>query len=166
MKHWFLALLFSFAPLATASDSIFQDFSGNAAQIEDYAGKGKWLLVMYWAADCHVCNVEAHSYVDFHARHHTTDASVLGISLDGQANRKAAEAFIARHEVSFPNLIGEPDLVALHYSTLVGETWFGTPTFLLYDPEGTLFAMQVGAIPVEMIEGFIARNSAPPPETR
>ena len=39
------------------------------AQIEDYAGKGKWLAVMYWASDCHVCNVEVGNYADFHERH-------------------------------------------------------------------------------------------------
>jgi len=32
------------------------DFDGNPKAISDYSGKGKWLVVMIWASDCHVCN--------------------------------------------------------------------------------------------------------------
>jgi peroxiredoxin len=144
---------------AVAADNVFEDFTGKPARIEDYAGDGKWLLVMYWASDCHVCNAEAHSYVDFHRRHHDQDASVLGISLDGLDNKAAAQGFLDRHKVNFPNLIGAPAPIALHYQNLVGESWYGTPTFLLFDPRGELFAMQVGAIPPHVVEKFIAKNS-------
>jgi hypothetical protein len=45
------------------------------------------------------------------------------------------------------------------YTSVTGRQWVGTPTFLVYDPEGTLRAQQAGAVPTELIEQFIASNS-------
>lgn len=150
---WLLLVLST--PLALG-EPVLRDFSGKPAEVKDYAGNGKWLLVMYWASDCHVCNAEVHRYTDFHRRHRDKDASVLGISLDGAQREEAAKLFVKQHKVDFPNLIGEPGPITLQYSDLVGEDWYGTPAFLLYDPNGRLSAMQVGAIPVELVEKFIA----------
>ena len=47
-----------------------------------------------------------HQYVDFHEFHKDKDAVMLGVSLDGR-NREAAQEFIRRHQVSYPNLINE-----------------------------------------------------------
>ncbi|MBD3670102.1 MAG: TlpA family protein disulfide reductase [Gammaproteobacteria bacterium] len=132
---------------------------GNPARIEDYTGKGKWLVVMIWAHDCHVCNAEASHYDFFHDAHKRTDATVLGVTLDGQAHREEAMEFVARHDLSFPNLIGEPSDVMRMFSELTQVAWVGTPSFLIYDPEGKLVVQQIGAVPVELIEAFIKRNS-------
>jgi len=104
----FCALVFNGPLLADG----LKDFSGKAGEIEDFSGKGKWLVVMMWASDCHTCNAEAHQYVDFHNAHSDRNASVLGISLDGESKKQQAEGFIKKHSVNFPNLIGEPEDVA------------------------------------------------------
>jgi len=36
----------------------------------------------------------------------------------------------------------------------------GTPTMLLYSPEGELKVQQIGAIPLDLVEKFIERESA------
>lgn len=151
-----LALILSLAwllPLAQAQ--ALQDFNGNQREISDYSGKGKWLIVMIWASDCHVCNKEVHNYVDFQFVHADEDAQVLGISIDGKARKLEAEKFIQRHNVNFPNLIGEPAEVARLFTQLTGAYFAGTPAFLFYDPKGELRAQQLGAVPIEMIEKFI-----------
>ncbi|TNF95103.1 MAG: TlpA family protein disulfide reductase [Gammaproteobacteria bacterium] len=136
-----------------------KDFAGKAASIEDFSGKGKWLIVMLWASDCHVCNSEAHQYIDFHTAHSDLDATVLGISLDGEKKKQDAEGFIDKHSVNFPNLIGEPEDVANLFTSLTGAPWIGTPTFLIYTPQGELKAQQVGAAPAHLIEEFIQENT-------
>lgn len=136
------------------------DLQGKPSSIDNFAGKGKWLVVMFWASDCHVCNMEAHQYVDFHFTHSDTDATVLGISLDGPANKVNAEGFIKKHKINFPNLIGEPEDVANLFSSLTGVAWRGTPTFLIYSPHGELLVQQIGAVPVELIENFMASQAA------
>ncbi|WP_455366593.1 TlpA family protein disulfide reductase [Kaarinaea lacus] len=138
----------------------FQDFQGNPKGIADYIGKGKWLVVMLWASDCHVCNQEAHQYIKFHQDHMDKDAQVLGISLDGAAKKNDAREFLKRHQVNFPSLIGEPVQVASMYQELTGDTWIGTPSFMVYTPKGELLGAQAGAVPVSVIESFIERESA------
>jgi len=132
----------------------------NQKSIADYTGKGKWLVVMLWASDCHVCNQEAHQYIKFHQDRVNKDAQVLGISLDGVAKKNDAQEFIKRHQVNFPNLIGEPEKIATMYQELTGDTWIGTPSFMVYTPKGELLGAQAGAVPVPVIESFIERESA------
>lgn len=139
---------------AAAAASPLKDLDGRARSLEEFTGQGGWLVVMIWASDCHVCNAEAHQYVDFHDMHAGRDAAVLGISIDGP-DLAAAKAFVQRHSVSFPNLIGEPADVARLYARLGGGRFVGTPSFLIFDPAGELRARQAGAVPGSVIEEFI-----------
>jgi len=155
-----LVLLVLFSPIAFSEQTTLTDFSGNTKSIGDYSGKGKWLVVMLWASDCTVCNREAHNYQDFYQSHLVKkDASVLGISLDGVKNRKAAQAFIDRHNIKFPNLLGDAGSIVDMYQALTGSEWVGTPSFMVYTPDGKLLGAQAGAVPVEVIESFIERES-------
>jgi len=45
-------------PTQEAKDAGFKDLNGNIRTVDDYIGKGKWVLVMIWASDCHICNEE------------------------------------------------------------------------------------------------------------
>ena len=168
MKTWAMAALAALMGCAAASaqaadESPFTDFDGAPRTIESFTGDGKWLVVMIWAHDCHVCNIEAEGYAQFHEAHKDEDARMLGISLDGLAKKAEAKAFVERHSLPFPNLIGEPAAVMLHYMMLTESSFLGTPTLLMYNPEGKLMAAQAGAVPVESIERFIAQNTPPRP---
>ena len=149
-----VALMFSVAAEAVQ----LKDFDDNNRSLDDYTGDGKWLVVMIWASDCHICNQEVSSYVDFHTGHKGKDATVLGISMDGAGGKGAALGFIERHAVNYPNLIGEPAEVASLFTSLTGMRLQGTPTFLIYSPDGKLSAQQAGAVPTSLIEQHIQRN--------
>ena len=84
-----------------ADEIMLTDFNGEPRTIESYAGDGRWLVVMVWAHNCHICNQEAEAYAQFHESHRNNDAHVIGVSIDGAANRADAEAFIARHDLPF-----------------------------------------------------------------
>ena len=155
-----LLSLLLFSSFTSAEMKGFEDFNSKQQKLENHIGKGKWLVVMMWASDCHICNREAHEYVDFHMIHSDTDATVLGISLDGESRKKEAMGFIKKHSVDFPNLIAEPEYVSKMYQELTGEFFSGTPTFLIYSPEGELKAAQAGAVPTKLIEDFITKNSS------
>lgn len=160
--RWSIALILlavlSASLARAAEESLFQDFDGQPRSVESFAGNGKWLVVMIWAHDCHVCNQEAEAYAQFHYEHEDQDAGVLGISLDGQAGKSGAEAFVTRHDLPFPNLLGELIPTMRYYATLTGSSFRGTPTLLLFGPDGELRAAQAGAVPVSSIEAYIARN--------
>jgi len=142
------------------SFAIFNDLEGQPRQLEDYTGQGKWQVVMIWASDCHICNAEAANYARFHESQRDNGVGVIGISMDGEENKAAALAFVERHDLPFPNLIGEPGMVGLYYAALTKESLRGTPTFLIFDPSGELAATQAGAIPPDAITRFITRSKS------
>ncbi len=152
----FILMLLAIQPVQASS---LGELGTDAGALDEYTGKGKWLVVMLWASDCHVCNDEVEQYNAFHQKHHDKDAVVLGVSLDGKSGQGDAESFLQRHQVKFNNLLGEPGQVASLYSQETGSRWIGTPSFLVYSPTGKLMARQAGAVPVELIESFIAKNS-------
>lgn len=156
-KQWILVLaitsFFAVSQLAVAGG--LTDFKGKPKTVESFVGKGKWLLVMFWSADCHICNREAHEYVDFHFAHSDKDATVLGVSIDGKAKFEKAVKFIKKHNIDFPNLIGEAEDATAIYVKYAESRWVGTPSLLLFDPKGKLMAAQAGAVPATVIENFI-----------
>ena len=160
-------LLLAMVSFATPIQALeLQDFDGKASTIEQYAGKGKWLVVMIWAHDCHVCNQEASNYDFFHDAYKNKSASVLGISIDGVAKKAKAAEFVARHNLSFPNLIGNAWEFMQMFNEISPEFaqhgWQGmpTPAFLIYNPDGKLEVQEIGGVPVTLIEAYIKRNSA------
>lgn len=146
-------------PVSTVMAKPLAGFDGKPASIEQYTGKGKWTVVMFWASDCLICNKEARHYDAFHAKHKAKDAIVLGVSLDGQVGKKAARAFIKEHDLHFPNLIGEAEDIAVFFYDSTGEHWAGTPTILIYSPAGKLTVQQAGAVPVPMLEEFLRQQA-------
>ncbi len=139
---------------------LLQDFSGKSHKISEYTGKGKWLIIMIWASDCHICNAEIANYISFHNKHKNTDAAVLGISVDGWEFKDNATGFINKHKVNFPNLIAAPIVVDHFYEMQTGKNLFGTPSFLIYSPSGELKAEQTGAVPTSLIEEFMSNFKA------
>lgn len=139
----------------------FYDLKGNRKNLNLYLNNKKWLIVMIWAADCHICNIEIAQYIKLHDKLKKTSAEVLGISIDGWKNRKKAFNFIKRHRVNFTNLLIEPEDFAKFYTPITNTTFIGTPTFLVFNRNGKLMAKQTGAIPTSMIEKYIQKNDKP-----
>ncbi|MFZ9039120.1 MAG: peroxiredoxin family protein [Gammaproteobacteria bacterium] len=153
-------LLTSTIAVVSASSPLFQNLKTSAFEtIDDYRQPGKWVVVMIWAHDCQICEREVGDYQRFHRNHADDDAIVLGITLDGEERKQSALDFVARHELKFENLIGEPEVVAGYYQLTTGSRWVGTPSFLIIAPDGELMAKQAGAVEVEIVENFIAANT-------
>jgi len=161
IKHLFSVMFVCSLAISPASADVsgLKDIEGKDRTLDEYTGKGKWSVALLWASDCHVCNLEAEQYIQFHEDNKDKNIHVIGISLDGQKKLDAAKAFIKRHDVTFPNLIGEFVEVASLYETLTGGEWAGTPTILVFNPAGELKAAQPGAVPVELISQFITSQS-------
>lgn len=99
-------------------------------------------------------------YEQFHRDPENHNAMMLGITLDGEDREQQAEHFISRYELAFDNLLGEPEVVSAYYQVVTGSRWIGTPSFLIFDPQGELRAKQAGAVEVDIVEQFIVANSA------
>jgi len=152
-----LFLLTPFLVLAAPPDLVLKDFNGKDRNINEFIGKGKWVAVMIWAHDCHICNQEVHQMTFFHDEHKKKDAIVLGVTIDGQEKIKEAAEFIKRNSVNFTSLIAEPEHEVL--IKFGGGPFFGTPTFYIYNPKGDLVARNIGPVSGDDIERFIADAS-------
>ena len=138
----------------------FHDLTGQPQSVASYTGKGDWLVLMIWASDCHVCNLEAKDYAQFHRSRRHDGIRLLGLSVDGAAKKTQAAEFIRRHDLPFANLIGEPIGVAWYFAALSGSQFRGTPSFMVFGPDGELAAAQAGAVRPDKIAAYIERKRA------
>ena len=156
-----LLVILSFPALA--GSPLFQNLDSDAFETVDiHRGQGKWLVVMVWASDCEICTAEVGAYKQFHQRQRKTTATVLGLTLDGAVGKEDALDFVHKNNLNFNNLIGEPETVMSYFKILTGSQWIGTPSFLIFGPDGELKAKQVGALSPSLIEQFIADNNLEP----
>lgn len=159
-RFWILVLVL-LAPVAVGSESpdiVLKDFDGRDRNVNEYIGHGKWVVVVAWAHDCHICNQEIHQMSFFHDAHHKKDALVLGVSIDGFDKRELARDFVDRHSLNFPNLIAEPEQAVM--MKFGAGPFVGTPTFYVYGPDGKLLAQNVGPITQEDVENFMNQTRA------
>lgn len=142
--------------LASPSDVALKDFDGKTRQVSEFLGKGKWTVVTVWSADCPICKAEIFHMTFLHDEHKNKDITVLGLSIDGYANRKKARGFIDDQKLNFPNLIGEPDDASL----LSGTMFIGTPTYYFFTPEGKFAGQRIGPLTQEQAERTIENLKA------
>lgn len=94
--------------------------------------------------------------VFFHGAHHQKDATVLGISTDGPADRNKAQQFVERHRLNFPNLLADRAAIARFGAGRL----IGTPTFYIYSPQGSLVTKKLGMMTVEEIERVMNKKTS------
>ena len=87
------------------------------------------------------------------------NARVLGVSIDGLNGIEDAKDFIDEFGVKFPTIITNPVEMDIWMRQSIEEPLYGTPSFILFDPEGKLVAAQAGLLPTASIEKFIVNNS-------
>lgn len=155
---WLAGLLLMVTPLwasAASPDIVLKGLDGATRNVNEFIGKGQWTVVAIWHSDCPICKRDIHEMAFFHDAHKKTkDATVLGISVDGYANKAKAQRFVDEHSLDFTNLVAEPEQIA----RFGAGRFVGTPTFYIYSPQGELAAKQVGPITQEDIEQFIAKS--------
>ncbi|GMR20127.1 MAG: hypothetical protein BMS9Abin36_0722 [Gammaproteobacteria bacterium] len=153
-----LAILLSWPAWAGAPDIMLKGFDGQDRNVNEIIGKGKWVVAVVWAHDCHICNAEINEMVKLHRDHKDKDLVVLGISVDGYGKRKLAKGFVDKHNLNFTNLIAEPDQAVM--MKFGAGPFVGTPTYYVYSPEGEIMAKNVGPVSQEDIESFLNDQAA------
>ena len=130
------------------------NLKGQPDSIKAYTGKGKWLIVQAWASHCAICNKAMPGLVN--ASRSFKNARLIGVSLDG--DKSSAEEFINKHRINFPTLLSNNTEFNRYLLEIADEGLRGTPTFLIFDPQGNLKAMQPGDIPVTTIQNFLSKK--------
>jgi peroxiredoxin len=137
-----LLLLSCVAAAAAPPDLKLQDLSGKASNTNEYIGKGRWVIVTVWSADCPICQREMYHMTFLHDERKDKDLRVLGLSIDGKSNSAKAQQFAEDQSLNFPNLLGNPG----DASRLSGVPLAGTPTYYFFAPDGKFATVRVGAL--------------------
>ncbi len=132
---------------------------GKKDSIINHIGKDKWTVVEVWESNCPACRMHMPDMVKFDGRLKNT--RILGVSLDGQKGAEAADDFLMEYGVKFPNILTNYVEMNVWMQQNIGESLVGTPTFILFDPEGKLVAAQPGIVSTASLEKFITENSQP-----
>lgn len=158
-RRLFLCLL-ALLPLAAAAQppsGALEGMDGKMHPLADYIGRGKWVALNIWGPRCPPCVEEMPELQRFHDRHSATTATVLGVAIDfpsyGYAQRDQVRQFLDDHFISFPVLLADGRRAALLNG---GAELEGTPTTLVFRPDGTLVARQVGKVTEKLLSDYIA----------
>lgn len=156
-KTFFALLLVTNVGIASAGMELQDLDTGAPVDLENIVGNGKWTLVMFWAIHCPICHEQKPAISAFHDKHKDSDAHVVGIALDGVEKTHAVKNYIVDNKVTFPSYVGDIGVIASHYLGMTEENLRGTPTYLLFNPEGELLGNNAGPLTIASLEAFIAR---------
>ena len=125
------------------------DRDGKPHKLSEYVGKGRWVLVDFWAAWCNPCKVEMPNVVAAYRKYHDKGFDVVGLSLDNDRD----EWIRAIREWDMP-WIHLSDLKYWQSVAIQTYSVTGIPDNLLIDPEGTIVARGLRG---EQLEAVLAR---------
>ena len=111
------------------------DQNGKMHKLSEYVGRGKWVLVDFWASWCNPCRVEMPHVVAAYKKYHARGFEIVGLSFD-------------RDKDGWVKAIKEWDMPWIHLSDLkywqsaAARTYTvtGIPDNLLIAPDGTIVA--------------------------
>lgn len=150
-------LLTSSASAEEPPDLELRTLAGEPVSLASHLNRGKWVLVMFWALHCPVCEENKPDIVRFHRRHKDRDAEVLGVVIDGMEQKAAILERLQKEPLGFPNFVAELPQLAEAFEAAAGEPFRGTPTYWFFAPDGELKAVNPGRVRLEALEAYLAR---------
>ena len=120
------------------TDLKLNDFAGQPHQLSEYIGKGRWVLIDFWASWCGPCREELPELVKVYQAYHSSGFEVVGISLDDDA--QAWQKAVKKMKLSWHHL---SDLKGWDSKAVETYKVFGIPTNLLVNPKGKIVASNI-----------------------
>jgi len=135
-----------------------QSMDASRVNLMDYMGDDSWTVVMFWATDCIPCEEQKPALEAFHQKHKNGIAKVVGVVIDGMESKSEIDVIMNHHAPTYPNLVAFNDVFHRQYNELVGRPFRTTPTFLVFDPTGTLQGNLYGYIDFEALSQHVSQQ--------
>lgn len=142
--------LFGFSVNSTAFEVV--DTRGKADRFEEVVVSSGWTLVMLWAHDCIPCERQKPMIERFHKDTWKRGVTVLGLSTDPKSLRDKSVKVYESGVTSFTNYYYEGQDFSVPYGELTGGPFLGTPTYLLFNPDGNLEGAHTGVVTRAMLD--------------
>ena len=115
---------------STAVGQKFTDFEVDGVKFSDYVGKGKYILVDFWASWCGPCKAEIPNIKNVYEKYHGDDFDVLSVAVwdEPEATKAAAE----EHGIVWNQIVNAQRIPTDIYGIS------GIPTIMLFSPDGTI----------------------------
>lgn len=128
------------AKVQTEEGKMFTDFTienGNAdnssVSLSDYVGKGKYVLVDFWASWCGPCIRETPVIAEVYNKYKGDKFEVLGVAVWEEDRKNTLEA-IEAHGIVWPQILDAKSIPTELYAIE------GIPHIILFGPDGTILA--------------------------
>jgi Peroxiredoxin len=112
----------------------FVDFSidteNGTVRFSDYIGKGKYVLVDFWASWCQPCIMEMPLLKDVYNRFYGSDFTILGVAVSDKP--EDSRAAIREHALPWEQILGTGNVVMDAYGIN------SIPHVILFGPDGTI----------------------------
>lgn len=126
--------------------------SGRSERLSGTLDSSGWTLVMLWAHDCIPCERQKPLIEKYYRQNKNRGFSVVGVSTDSKALRAKAISTYQSSKTSFSNFYFEGSNFSDSYKIYTGREFLGTPTYLVYGPNGQLRGTHTGTLNHEMLD--------------
>lgn len=116
--------------LATAEGKMFTDFEVEGKKLSDYVGKGKYVLVDFWASWCGPCKMEIPNVKNVYEKYHGDDFDVLSVAVWDKPEETVDTAKV--YGVNWNQVINAQKIPTDIYGIQ------GIPHIILFGPDGTI----------------------------
>lgn len=120
--------------MKTGEGKMFQDFEaeyeGKVTKLSDYVGKGKYVLVDFWASWCGPCREEIPTLIKVYEKYKGDKFEVLGVAT--WDNPKDTKKAIEQLSIPYPQMLNAQKAGSDVYGIN------GIPQIMLFAPDGTL----------------------------
>lgn len=128
---------------------------GQQHSLQEYIGKGQWVVVNVWATDCPYCQRELVGLSNFHDRHFESDAMVLGLTLNlatfEKPDKEHVKNFASTYLIDYPLLLVSGEIASI----VTGKRVHTVPVTFFYNPKGEMVYHFTGELDEELLEGVI-----------